>query len=385
MLPYKTFPCRACGEGIEMAETSVHMLGYIYENPDALSRTLETCRKPAAEIVRVCSAAKIHRVLLAGLGSSYTAAMMAKPLYQLLLPVPVYIFHSDDIVQVAPELLDKQTLLVVISRSGERGAAMDAAAAGREHGAIVAGVTGAADSLLAEDVEHRLITAEGPEITFPKTKSVLACAGAVLQLGISLAEGFGTRTGAYASELGSIPEKLAAVLPGFDAAVEQVITNISECKALSVAGSLANYGVALEAAVKVQEASNRFTRGDTLAGLLHGPLGAVNEDWAVLQLVTEPDLPLHSAIIRTASRSGVRTVSVLPEGAGVETGPEFIIPLVQRTDRLLAALLYLPVVQFFAYHWTIALGLNPDSPAAMNDILEAILPPGRSEPELRKP
>jgi glucosamine 6-phosphate synthetase-like amidotransferase/phosphosugar isomerase protein len=50
---------------------------------------------------------------------------------------------------------------------------------------------------------------------------------------------------------------------------------------------------------------------------------------------------------------------------------------------LLAGLFYLPPLQLLTYYWTLAKGLNPDAPSAMRDVLDAILPPGREEPELR--
>ena len=69
----------------------------------------------------------------------------------------------------APRLVDVQTLVVVVSRSGERGAVVNALADSLQRGAFGVAVTGVADSLLAQTAQLTLLTAEGPEITFPKT------------------------------------------------------------------------------------------------------------------------------------------------------------------------------------------------------------------------
>ncbi|MBN1267842.1 MAG: SIS domain-containing protein [Anaerolineales bacterium] len=366
-----------------MAE-KVHMLEYIYENPRALQDTLAQNQKAIEGLIHTCSQRNVKRIILTGLGSSYTAAKMAEPLFQMLLPLPVFVFHSDDIRQIAKVLVDEKTLVVVISRSGERGSVIEAVELSEQKGAIVAAVTGVADSMLAKVAKMSLLTAEGPEITFPKTKSVMACACVLMQLGLEFATRSGKDVLELRTELNRIPDKLAGSIGYLDSAVSVIINQIKDCSAISVAGSMSNYGVALESAVKIQESSNRFTRGDSLAGLLHGPLGAVNDDWAVLLLVTRNDAALNEDILRTANKLHARTISVIPEKMEVAVRPEFPIQLPFSTEDLLAGLLYLPVVQLFAYHWAMALGMNPDAPAAMMDILKAILPEGREEPELRK-
>jgi len=371
---------------------NIHMLEYIYENPHALVQTFKNNAESINKLVSECIARSIDRIVLTGLGSSYTAAKMAEPLFQMLLKQPVYVFHSDDIEFFEPVLIDERTLLIVISRSGERGAVIDAIETGERKGAISVGVTGVEDSMLAKKSTRSLITGEGPEITFPKTKSVTACAGVLMQLGLAYAGQTGRNNTAQSAEmvqdlksqLYKIPDKLKASIPVIDRGIKEIINQIKDCSAISVAGSISNYGVALESAVKIQEASNRFTRSDTLAGLLHGPLGAVNLNWAVLLMITEKDGKLNDDILKTANKLKARTISVYSGKVEYSVEPEFTIHLPDSTDDLLAGLLYLPVVQLMAYHWTISLGMNPDAPAAMMDILNSILPEGREEPEFRK-
>jgi glucosamine 6-phosphate synthetase-like amidotransferase/phosphosugar isomerase protein len=62
---------------------------------------------------------------------------------------------------------------------------------------------------------------------------------------------------------------------------------------------------------------------------------------------------------------------------------DYVLTLPDRVDPMLTALYYLPVLQMMTYYWALAKGLNPDVPDSMRDILDAILPEGREEPELR--
>jgi glucosamine 6-phosphate synthetase-like amidotransferase/phosphosugar isomerase protein len=56
-----------------------------------------------------------------------------------------------------------------------------------------------------------------------------------------------------------------------------------------------------------------------------------------------------------------------------------------KTDVFLSGLVYLAPVQLLTYYWAVANGLDPDSPANMQAILQAMLPAGRQEPEMRRP
>jgi glucosamine 6-phosphate synthetase-like amidotransferase/phosphosugar isomerase protein len=62
---------------------------------------------------------------------------------------------------------------------------------------------------------------------------------------------------------------------------------------------------------------------------------------------------------------------------------DFSVRLPVAVDPYLSALVYLPPIQLLAYYWTVARKMNPDAPTSMRAILDAILPPGRQEPELR--
>jgi glucosamine 6-phosphate synthetase-like amidotransferase/phosphosugar isomerase protein len=62
---------------------------------------------------------------------------------------------------------------------------------------------------------------------------------------------------------------------------------------------------------------------------------------------------------------------------------DFSVRLPLAVDPYLSALVFLPPIQLLAYYWTVARKMDPDSPTSMRAILDAILPPGRQEPELR--
>jgi len=364
--------------------TSYHMLSYIHESPATLEKTLQVNQKTIQEMGQRARAMKVNKVVLSGLGSSYTAAVMAAPLFQQYCPYPTAIINSEEINYYAERWIDEQSMVVVVSRSGERGAVIDTLNLANQKGALAVAVTGVADSLLAQGSKCSLITQEGPEITFPKTKSVTACAGIMMCLGLELAEAENKKTQICLKNLLALPALIEKATKAIEPQLQTLMPVVKNCKMLNVAGTCSNYGVALEAAIKVQEASFIPTRGDSTAGLLQGPVGALNPDWLVLALVMPEDLALSLELLKLVKQFNAHSIAVHPQGIELNKVCEHSVKLPESVDPFLAALVYLPAVQLLAYYWTVERGMNPDEPSSMNSILKSILPPGRQEPELRK-
>jgi glucosamine--fructose-6-phosphate aminotransferase (isomerizing) len=364
--------------------TSYHMLNYIHESPTTLEKTLQVNQETIKEIARRAREMKVNKVVLSGLGSSYTAAVMAAPIFQNYCPYPTAVINSEETNYYAERWIDGQSLVVVVSRSGERGAVIDTLNLANQKGALAVAVTGMAESLLAQSSKLSLITQEGPEITFPKTKSVTACAGIMMHLGLELAAADHKNAQSCLNNLLALPAMIDRSTKAIEPQLQDLMPLVKNCKYLNVAGTCSNYGVALEAAIKVQEASFVPTRGDSTAGLLQGPVGALNPDWLVLALVLPEDLTLSRELLKLVKQFNAHCIVVHPQNLELSDVCENSIKIPESVDPFLAALVYLPVVQLLAYYWTTERGMNPDEPSSMHSILKSILPPGRQEPELKK-
>ncbi|MDK2980990.1 MAG: hypothetical protein PWQ55_1337 [Chloroflexota bacterium] len=364
--------------------TAYHMLDYIHESPQALERTLLAIETQVLDIVRKAREQGVERVVLSGVGSSYTSCLMAQPLFQMHCPLPVAVINSEESAYYAERWITKKSLVVVVSRSGERGAVIDTLKSAEGQGALVVAVTGVADSLLAQSARIALITQEGPEITFPKTKSVITCTGTLMRLGLALAGVDDAAAAQRLARLRNMPVVMSAFIAQIEPQLQVLMPRIAAHKLVNVVGTGSNHGAALEAAIKVQEAAYIPTRGDSTAGLLQGPVGALNPDWMVYALVLPQDLALTRQLLTLTRSFKAYNLAVHAEGLdlGGTADDEILTP--RYDDPALAALAYLSAVQLLAYYWTVQRGMNPDAPGSMNAILEAILPPGREEPELRK-
>jgi len=364
--------------------STYHMIDYIHEGPRALALTLEANEDRILEIAELVKNGSIERIILTGIGSSYTSSVMSVPLFVCHSPVPVQVVESSEFQNLPQRLVNKRTMVVAISRSGERGAVTNAVKEAAQNGACGVVVTGVADSSLAKQARFAVITGEGPEITFPKTKSVVACTGLLMRLALALAEANDATAHKRLVELQNLPAVMERTFDHLESDLSKLIPTIESRELVAIVGTGSNYGVALEAALKLQEASHVPTYGGRTSALLNGPIGALNTKWLVVALVTNQDKDLSEKVLHIARNLQAGTLCVIEPGLSIAEKPDHCLTLPAKVDGFLAALVYLLPMQLLAYYRTVARGLNPDAPASMNSILEAILPPGREEPELRK-
>ena len=362
---------------------SYKMIGYIHEIPKVLSQTLTENEEQVSQIIATAKHRLINRIVLVGVGSSYTAALIALPLFRKHCGPATYLLTPSELQPYMPELVDKNTLVICISRSGERGGVVDALKDAAKLGAFSIAVTGSPDSLLAQNAPESLLTREGSEVTFAKTKSVATSAGLLMRLALA----FALPEDASATErlqiLRSSPALFEEAVNVTEPAVRNLIPQIQPLKAVMVGGTASNHGTALEFGIKLQEAANVPVVANDTDNLLHGPWGSVNPDWLTLLMVTLHDLQLSRKALELTSRLHGHRMIIRQLDLPTDGLAEYVITLPKSVDIFCAGLISLAPIQLLTYYWAIANGLNPDAPEGMQDMLAAMVPPGRNEPEFR--
>jgi len=359
------------------------MLGYIQAGPTCLDLTLKSVEEPAETIAESVKQGQFERIILTGIGSSYTASLISAPLFAWYSPVPVQVVDSWEFTNLPRRLVNEKTLVVAISRSGERGLVIDSLKRAEHDGAYVVAVTGMPGSLITEYARLTIVTQEGPEITYPKTKSVICCAGALMRLALALADRSDAEAKKHVIELRAMPEVLECTLRHTERAVAGLIPAIEKHELIGLMGTGSNYGVALEGALKLQETSNLPTFGASTCDFHGGLVGGVTSKWLVVALVTRQDQNLNLGVLHIARELGAGIACVSEPNLNAAEQCAHCVTLPTSVDSLLSGLVYLVPMQLLTYLLTVAKGKNPDSPASMDIMLKALLPPGREEPELR--
>jgi glucosamine--fructose-6-phosphate aminotransferase (isomerizing) len=360
--------------------TKWRMLDYIREQPAAVANTLRTCQPGLTELRDFVTSAQPRRVLIAGLGSSYTAAQIAAPALRTCLPVPSIITVASEAGVDRSLPLDPETLVVLVSRSGERGGIVDALEAARQAGAPCVAVTAVGSSLLATDSDLVIVTGEGTESAYPKTKSVTATAVALMELGMAL-DADVQRQARLEVTLAALPEFMESGIRTAEHDIEALAAELNDHDSALVTGTAGNQGVAQEAALKLQEAAQIVTEWEETGSAIHGAVTILSPGWLHLALVTPADYEMNVSLLRLATHFGAYRLCIAPPGLDLDGSSDSTIRIPEVLEPVVAPLLYLPPLQLITYHLTVGRGLNPDEPAYAEVMLKAMLPDGREEPD----
>ena len=103
-----------------------HMIEYIHEIPQVLAKTLEENEAGVQAVVKAAKKKQIRKIVVIGLGSSYYASLIAAPLFLNFSSIPTYIFPATELGPYMATLIDSKSLVIAVSRSGERGWVVDA-------------------------------------------------------------------------------------------------------------------------------------------------------------------------------------------------------------------------------------------------------------------
>jgi glucosamine 6-phosphate synthetase-like amidotransferase/phosphosugar isomerase protein len=356
------------------------MLEYIREQPAAIDRTLAGIDGQVESAVDLIRRRSCRRLVVTGFGSSYTAALMAKPALLRHSPLPAEIAVATDLVTPGSIEVDDETAVVLVSRSGERGWIIRALEEVHRRRATCIALTASASSMLAQSAECVVLTSEGPESAFAKTKSVATTAAALIRMALGMSA---TKSSAVASleRLRDLPALMASSLGDLEAKVEGLAGWIGEHTETMVTGASGGYGVALETAIKIQEAASVVAYPDQTGNALHGALGVLGPQWLFVSFVSEADLQISASLLQLVGEFRAHRLAVATRGTEVALAAENSIVVPDAGDPLLQPILSLPAGQFLAVFWAMQRNLNPDQPAFASTMLRAMLEPGRAEPD----
>jgi len=271
--------------------------GFIREQPEALDR----CLAAAQAFVGRWSPGSLRNIVLVGSGSSFNALTIARPHFVAAGRGAVVVCEPGDFPAELP-LLDQRTLVVVLSQSGASTTSIAAARAAVEAGLGVLAITASGEAALARLGAPALIMAVGEEPVGPKTKGFV---GSMATLFV-VAEALGgpcvpaMRGSDLAPLIEPAREMAEALVPSL-AGVDQII----------VAGRRANYGVALEASLKIAEMAGIPSSAFPTEELLHGRLHGMTER-SVAFVIAEGEAEVAQARLAGAAmeRRGCRLVTL---------------------------------------------------------------------------
>ena len=263
----------------------------------------------------------VDKVFVVACGTAYHSGLLAKYAIEHWTRLPVEVELSSEFRYRDP-VLDRSTLVVAISQSGETADTLEAVRHAKEQKARVLAICNTNGAQIPREADAVLYTRAGPEIGVASTKCFLAQVTANYLLGLALAQARGTKypdeVAREFAELETMPEAVARVLETVEP-VRALARELASSKAVLFVGRHVGYPVALEGALKLKELAYMHAEGFAAGELKHGPIALIEEGLPVIVVMPSPKgrAVLHSKMvsnIREIQARGARTVVIAEEG-----------------------------------------------------------------------
>ncbi|PVZ07874.1 glucosamine--fructose-6-phosphate aminotransferase (isomerizing) [Actinomycetospora cinnamomea] len=312
----------------------------------------------------------IDKVFVVACGTAFHAGLLAKYAIEHWCRIPVEVEVASEFRYRDP-VLDRSTLVVAISQSGETADTLEAVRHAREQKARVLAICNTNGAQIPRESDAVLYTHAGPEVGVAATKTFTAQVIACYLVGLALAQTFGTK---YAdevareyAELESSTHAVARVLEAVVEPTRALARELAPSKAVLFLGRHVGFPVALEGALKLKELAYMHAEGFAAGELKHGPIALIEQDLPVVVVMPSPKgrAILHQKLlsnIREIQARGARTIVVAEEGD--ETVRPFAEHLIEvpAVSTLLQPLVSSIPLQVFAAEVARARGYDVDKP-----------------------
>ncbi|PWA51379.1 glutamine-fructose-6-phosphate transaminase (isomerizing) [Artemisia annua] len=306
-----------------------------------------------------------RRIVFIGCGTSYNAALAARPILEELSGIPV-------MMEIASDLLDRQApvyrddTIIFVSQSGETADTLNALEYSLQNGALCVGITNTVGSAIARNTHCGVHINAGSEIGVASTKAytsqIVVMAMVALAIGADTISSKQRREGIIESLL-NLPGKIREVLK-LDEEMKDLARSLISEQSLLMFGRGYNYATALEGALKVKEVALMHSEGILAGEMKHGPLALVDENLPIVVIATRDQCfsKQQSVIQQLKARKG-RLIVMCTEGdsAAVCGGSCRVIEVPLVVDCLQPVVNIVPL-QLLAYHLTVLRGYNVDQP-----------------------
>jgi glutamine---fructose-6-phosphate transaminase (isomerizing) len=353
------------------------MLKEIHEQPWAVRETV--LGRVSAESGRVfleemnldgAALAAVDRVVILACGTSWHAGLVGKFLIEEIARLPVEVDYSSEFRYRHP-LVDRRTLAVVITQSGETADTLGALREARSLGARSLAICNVVGSMATRESDGTIYTHAGPEIGVASTKAFTSQLVALHLLALALGQARGTLTPDAARplirELEQLPIRLEQALR-LNAEIEAVAPRLAQHRDFLYLGRGINYPIALEGALKLKEISYIHAEGYPAGEMKHGPIALIDEDLPVVAVAADDNV-FEKAIgnIQEAKARGGRVIvvtNISKVGAFdgvIEPDRDIVLAVPDAHPLLLPVLLVVPL-QLLAYHVALVRGCDVDQP-----------------------
>lgn len=358
--------------GFEKGGYKHFMLKEIYEQPRSV---LDTIRGKIGtdfgnvelEGLKPKQFSKIKKIIALGCGTSYHSCLIGRILIERLSRIPVEVNIASEY-RYSDPIIDSETLVIVVSQSGETADTSEALTESKRLGAKTLAITNVYNSKIARESDYVIYTKAGTEIGVASTKAfttqLIAFYLLSLMLGTTNSKLVEQELSGHIKSLIGIPVLLEKILK-LDDHIKSLAQKYNNYNHFIFLGRGLNYPIALEGALKLKEISYIHAEGYAAGEMKHGPIALVDENVPVLFIAPKNDATFSKIIgnlREIKARSGL-VIFLTTENGAKEYG-EYIDDLIEipECDCLVSPVMTIVPLQLFAYHIARLKGTDIDQP-----------------------
>ena len=336
------------------------MLKEIYEQPKAISDTL-IGRLSGLDLKLKFK--KIEKIVIIDCGTEYNAGLVGKYAIEKWGQIPVDVELASEYRYREPSL-NKKTLVIPISQSGETMDTLMALRYAKSKGATILSVCNTNGSTIGRESDAVLYTHAGPEIAVASTKAFATQLIAMYLIGIEIGyqlENLSKKEiTKIRKQLTALPSKVEQILETVEP-LRELTRNFKSAESILFLGRHVGFPTALEGALKLKELAYMHAEGFAGGELKHGPIALIDKGTPVIAI-----MPSEGSVLAQKMQSNIQEVKA--RGAVVIVisefdfiGADYLIRIPQ-VDQLLQSVLSVVPLQVFAYEMAVTRGNDVDQP-----------------------
>ena len=308
---------------------------------------------------------EIERIYIVACGSAYHVGMVGKYVIEELADIPVEVDLASEFRYRNPKLV-KNSLVVIVSQSGETADSLAALRLAKERKIPVLGIVNVVGSSIARESDYILYTYAGPEISVATTKAYSTQLIAMYLLAIQAAKVKNViseeRYAALIEELGTLPEKIQKTLDDKER-IQWFASKYANAKDVFFIGRGIDYDISMEGSLKMKEISYIHSEAYAAGELKHGTISLIEDGILVVGVATQAALfeKTISNMVEVKSRGAYLMGLTTYGNYNIEDTADFAV-YVPQTESFFATSLAIVPLQLMGYYVSVAKGLDVDKP-----------------------
>lgn len=346
------------------------MLKEMYEQPKAIIDTFS----PRIKNGQICieelgmsdeDIKAVKKIMIVACGSAYHAGFTSKYVFEGLARIPVEVDLASEFRYRDP-IVGEDTLVVVISQSGETADTLAALRESRKRGARVLGIVNVVGSSIAREADNVMYTWAGPEIAVATTKAYSAQLIALYLLAMKFAYINGSLDDSGMAEmiedLKVLPTQVEMLLNNKHK-IQKFANRYLAAKDVFFMGRGIDYAISMEGSLKLKEISYIHSEAYAAGELKHGTISLIEDGTLVASVLTQKELykKMISNMVEVSTRGAFVLAVTNEDNTEVEKAADYVVYIPETNKYFTNSLAIIPL-QLFGYYIAVGRGCDVDKP-----------------------